>query len=470
MVRRPRATRIGFDAVLVNAARRCGSFPSWSEDPPMYHPRAMAARAALLALLGAAACTDNSPTGARPAPPPTPGEGGPATTIAALTCTATMPSGAVSCAPATPGTGPADGLIVGNQGVFVTLTSTSLAYDAGSGAFSFQSTLQNLIEQPLGTTDGTTPDPGGIRVFFSSGPTVTEGTGTVAVIPTGFGMFTAAAQPYFLYPYLLEQGETSPTVQWNFVVQPTVQRFVFTVFVSAPVQFPDGYITLDGRLPGESYGALHPSSPVPLTAVVKNAVGTTLSGTVTFGTTDPSCATVNGTGAVTGVRAGSCAITATSGTLGGSLAFDVTGAQRTWNGSVSTNWSTDANWNGGYAPAPVDTAIVPTGVPNFPALSAATSIGGVSVADGATLTLGAFDLTASANVATGYTVGSGILGTTGQLVLAGAGAGRTVQGRVPSMRVTGNYALGGDLHVIAPGRIVSGRLATIGYLYRTVSQ
>ncbi|HEX6037019.1 Ig-like domain-containing protein [Longimicrobium sp.] len=435
----------------------------------MPHPRALGARAALLALLGAAACTDNSPTGPGPGGTPGPGsEGGPATTIAALTCTATMPDGGVTCAPAEPGLGSASGLIVGNQGVYVQLTSSGVNYNSGTGAFTFQTTLQNLIEQPLGTTDGTTLDPGGIRIFFATGPTVIEGTGTAAVIPAGFGFFTAAAQPYYVYPYLLDQGETSPAVQWNFVVQPTVARFVFTVLVSAPVEYPDGYITLDGKLPGASYGALHPSSPHGLTAVVKNAVGVTVPGTVTFGTTDSDCAAVSGTGTVTGVRAGTCSITATSGAYAGELVFSVTGTQRTWNGSASTDWSTGANWNGGYAPAPVDTAVVPTGVPNFPALTAAASIGGVQVADGATLSLGAFDLTASANVATGYTVGSGILGTTGQLVLAGTG--RTVQGRVPNVRVTGDYALGGDLHVIAPGRIVSGRLATIGYLYRTVSQ
>lgn len=430
--------------------------------------RALAPRAALLALLGAAACTDNSPTGSRPGTTPPPGEGGPATTIAALTCTATVQTGAVTCDPATPDVGAAHGLIVGNQGVHVLLTSSSLNYDSGTGSFTFQGTLQNLIEQPLGTTDGTTLDPGGIRIFFATGPTVAEGTGTVAVVPSGFAFFTAAGQPYYLYPYLLEQGETSPAVQWSFVLPPTVTRFVFTVLVSAPVQFPTGYITLDGKLPGRSYGSMHPSSPHGLTAVIKNAVGTVMPGTVTFGTTDPDCATVDATGMVTGMRAGTCSITATSGAYGGALVFDITGTTRTWNGSLSTDWATGGNWDGGYVPVAVDSVVIPTGVPNFPALGAPTSIGGVTVADGATLSLGAQDLTASADVATGYTAGSGILGTTGQLVLAGTG--EAVRGRVPNLRVTGTYAMDGDLHVVAPGRVVSGRLGNVGFLFRTVSQ
>lgn len=435
----------------------------------MSHLRALRAQAALLALLGAAACSDRSPTAPSPgAAPDPPGEGGPATAIALLSCTATLQARTVACEPATPGTGPASGLIVGNQGVYVQLTSSGLSYDAGTGAFSFQATLQNLVEQPLGTTDGTTPDPGGIRIFFTAGPTVVEGAGTAAVIPTGFGFFTAASQPYFLYPHVLDQGETSPAVQWNFVVQPTVTRFTFQVLVSAPVEYPTGYITLNGELPGYDFGPLHPSTPEALTAVVKNAVGVAVGGTVTFGTSDPSCAIVSGTGTVTGVRAGTCSITATSGAYSGEMVFDVTGTTRTWNGSASADWAAGANWNGGFAPAPVDSVVIPTGVPNFPALTAATAIGGVTVADGATLSLGAFDLTASADVATGYTPGSGILGTTGQLVLTGAG--ETVLGRVPTLRVTGDYALGGDLHVVAPGRVAAGRLRTAGYLWRTVSQ
>lgn len=435
----------------------------------MSHLRALRAQAALLALLGAAACSDRSPTAPSPdGTPDPPGEGGPATTIALLSCTATLQARTVACEPATPALGEASGLIVGNQGVYVQLTSSALSYDAGTGAFSFQATLQNLIEQPLGTTDGTTPDPGGIRIFFTAGPTVVEGTGTAAVLPSGFGFFTAAAQPYYLYPHVLDQGETSPAVQWNFVVQPTVTRFTFLVLVSAPVEYPTGYITLDGELPGYDYGDLHPTTPEALTAVVKNAVGVTVGGPVTFGTSDPDCATVDGSGTVTGVQAGTCTITATSGGFTGEMLFKVTGRTRTWDGSASTAWTTGANWQGNRVPVAADSVIIPTGVPNFPALTAATAIGGVTVADGATLSLGAFDLTASADVATGYTPGSGILGTTGQLVLTGMG--ESVLGRVPTLRVSGDYALGGDLHVVAPGRVIAGRLRTANYLWRTVSQ
>jgi hypothetical protein len=435
----------------------------------MTHLRAYRARAALLLVMTAAACSDRSPTGpSSRGDPPGKQPGGPATAIAQLTCTASVQSGTVACAPATPRLGDASGLIVGNQGIYVQLTSSNVNYNSGTGQFTFDATLQNLIEQPLGTTDGTTLDPGGINIYFHDLPTVVEGTGTASVVPDGFAFFTAAAQPYYNYPYLLDQTEVSPAETWTFVVPPTVTRFIFSVYVSAPVEYPTGYITLDGELPDALYGPLHPSTPHALTAVVKNAVGEPVAGTVTFGTTDANCAQVNGTGTVTGVLAGTCSITATSGAYAGAMVFNVTGTGRTWNGSVSQDWSVGGNWNGGYAPAAVDSAIIPTGVPNFPALTAATAIGGVTVADGATLSLGAFDLTASADVATGPTAGSGILGTTGVLELAGLD--ETAQGRVPALRVTGRYALSGDLYVVAPGRVVSGQLRNVGYLLRTVSQ
>lgn len=432
----------------------------------MTNPRAYAA---LLAMLAAAACTDKTPTGPGSGGAAPGGEpGGPTATIAELTCTADRDAGTVACVPAGPDLGDASGLIVGNQGVYVQLTSSNVNYDPGTGQFTFDATLQNLIEQPLGTTDGTTLDPSGIRIFFHELPTVIEGTGTATVVPDGFAFFTAAAQPYYNYPYLLDQSEVSPAETWTFVMPPTGSRFIFSVFVSAPVEYPTGYITLDGQLPGASYGSLHPTTPHALTAVVKNAVGTVIPGTVTFGTTDPNCAEVNGTGVVTGIQAATCSITATSGALAGEMIFAVTGAERTWDGSASTLWTDGENWTGGRAPVALDSAVIPTGVPNFPVISVDTAIAGVNVADGATLSLGTSSLRASADVITGLTVGSGILGTTGVLELAGGT--EVVRGRVPSLLVTGTYTLSGDLHVVAPGRILAGRVRNVGHLLRMVAQ
>jgi hypothetical protein len=423
--------------------------------------------AAAFALVAAAACTDRSnPLDPEDRTPPPTGPGAPPTTLAALDCVASKQTMAVSCKPSASQAGTAAGdIIVGGQNVYVRLVSSNIAYNIGTGQFTFDATLENLIEQPMGTVDGTTLDPAGIRIFFYTGP-VTADPGSVAVVPDGFAFFTTAAQAYYTYPYLLDQNEVSPTETWTFIVPPTVNSFQFQVFVSAPVEYPSGYITLNGELPGYDYGNLHPTTPTALTAVIKNAVGMTVPGTVTFGTTDPACATVDVGGTVSGVRAATCSITATAGARSGEMIFDVTGMTRTWNGSASADWATGANWDLGVSPAAVDSVTIPAGTPNDPALTAATAIGGVTVADVATLNLGAFNLTMGANLVTGAN-GGVVAGGAGVLDLNGTG---TARGRVPSLWVTGTYTLDGDLLVVAPQSIRAGRMNNPSYQLRIVAQ
>jgi hypothetical protein len=433
--------------------------------PRRYAVHALAAAGAVLLV---AACTDRSdPVSPGPRPPTGPGSG-PTITIQAVQCSANRQAGTINCGLPASANGLPSYIIVGGQGVLVQLTTSNVNYNSGTGQFTFDMTLQNLIEQPIGTIDGTSADPAGSRIFLQTGPTVTSGTGIASVLPDGFDTFTAAGQPYYAYVDVLSDNETSAARTWTFIMPPTVLTFEFTLFVSAPVEYPDGYITLDGNLPGFSYGNLHPGDTHGLAAVVKSATGSVLGGTVTFGTTDPLCATVSGGGVVTGVRAATCGITATSGLLGGEMSFDVTGTVRTWDGSASTDWSAGANWVGDLAPATVDSVLIPTGVPNFPALVANTSIGGVDVADNATLTLGAFNLTSDQNVATGPTAGSGILSTTGVLQLAGTG--KTVHGRVPTTLVTGSYSLSGNIFGIAPQTVDAGTLEGSTYELQFASQ
>lgn len=417
--------------------------------------------AAALAL-AAAACTDR----ANPlAPGPGPGGGTPGTPvmIQTLACNGDRAGLTVKCEPLKPGETDARGIIVGNQGVYVQVTTSNVAYDAGTGQFTFNATVQNLIEQPMGTTDGTTLDPNGIRVFFHSGPTVTGGTGVATVLPDGFATFTAAAQPYYQYNQILAHNATSAARGWKLVMPPTVTTFSFLLYVATPVQYPNGYVTLDGHLPGESYGYLHPNDPHLVVALVKTAVGTVVPGAViTFGTSDPNCATVDASGTVTGVQYSSCTITATSGALVGTLGFDISGTTHTWTGATSADWNDATNWSGGFIPAAADSVIIPAGVPHFPALTSAVTVRGVTVADLATLSLGAFDLTANDNVATGPTVGTGILGSAGRLVLGGTAS--TVHGRIPSFVVTGSYTLDGNLTAVARGQVDLGKLVSPNYL------
>jgi len=165
-----------------------------------------------------------------------------------VTCEASVPAGTLTCASSQPQTGrrlqAARGvsfdLILGGQGALVRLASSGTAYNAGTQAFTSDVTVENLIAQPMNTTNGTTPDAGGIKVFFHSGPTVTGGTGTVTIANAdGTGSFTGASQPYFLYSSgaVLASGATTSAKTWQFTVPTTVTTFAFQVYVTT--RLPD---------------------------------------------------------------------------------------------------------------------------------------------------------------------------------------------------------------------------------------
>lgn len=179
-------------------------------------------------LLGAAACTDSPLLPTQPGPAPR----------ALLTCSADVANRTVECRriddrPA----GPSYAEIhLGGQDLYVKLASSGTSYDAGTELFTSNVTVQNLLHQALGTSDGVTVN--GVKVFFLSGPTVTSGTGDVTVNPDGTGTFTAANQPYYEYLEILDPMEISSSEPWSFSVSPTVGTFAFTVAVAAEVSDP----------------------------------------------------------------------------------------------------------------------------------------------------------------------------------------------------------------------------------------
>lgn len=233
------------------------------------------------------------------------------------------------------------------------------------------------------------------------------------------------------------------------IVPSTATRFVFQVYVSAAVRFPDGWVEITGP------AALQPPATQALTATVRTVVGTPVPGAVvTWGTSDAATATMDPvSGQLAAVRAGAVTVTATSGTRSGTLAVQVTGVTRSWSGGAGTpDWGTLGNWALGVVPAAVDSVLVPGGLAVYPALAQATAIGGVLVQDAASLGVGPFDLVADADV---RTLGTGIItGTTGRVVLAGSAG--TVAGSLPRVLVTGRYALSGDVLSTAPLEVDSG--------------
>lgn len=179
------------------------------------------------ALLLAAACTD-SPVAPVPPPDATP------STTAALECTVQVQSGSFSCVPTSPAGGPAANKIMGGQERYVRLAGSGAAFDAGTQRFSLHVTVQNMLRQAIGTSDGVTVE--GLMVFFDGNVVVTGGTGSVEVAnPDGLAFFMAADQPYFLYDQILQPYEISAARQWLFQVSGAVSSFRFQVYLSTPM-------------------------------------------------------------------------------------------------------------------------------------------------------------------------------------------------------------------------------------------
>ena len=196
--------------------------------------------AAAVALLAAAACGDLPSAAPSIASPVQPAAG-----MQALTCRATVADRAVTCGPGLP-SGATGDLIIGGQHQYLDLMSDSIAYDSATAVFSFVVSVHNLMPQPLGTTDGTTPDSGGVKVFFHSLPVVNNGTGVVAVLNAdGLGTFTAAGQPFFRYAEIVQPGAVTAVRRWSFSVPATVVSFVFTLYVDAAVPRPQGWVRAD---------------------------------------------------------------------------------------------------------------------------------------------------------------------------------------------------------------------------------
>lgn len=184
--------------------------------------------ALLLLPLLAVACVDSSPLMPGTQAPPV-------VAIPAMQCLVDVRAETMSCTSPEPSRlnpAIAANRLIGGQEVYVRLYSSGAAYDPGDQVFTVNVAVQNLLQAPLGTSDGTTVD--GIRVFFAEEPAAYPG-GTVTVLnETGEAFFTAPNQPYFLYPQILKPYEISVPQPWEFSMPPTVTRFTFVVYVSAP--------------------------------------------------------------------------------------------------------------------------------------------------------------------------------------------------------------------------------------------
>jgi hypothetical protein len=178
-----------------------------------------------------AACSDQQPVAVRQQEPAQP-----STLVQAFDCTASIAEG-LSCRPAGTGAGGASRAIIDGNNVYIKLASSNASYDAGTETFSVDVTVQNLMNEAMGTPDGATADPGGIQVFFVNGITW-AGTGPVTVANgDGTGFFTGADQVFHRYPYILDKDEVSPSKTWQFNMPATVTSFSFRVLIETDMQY-----------------------------------------------------------------------------------------------------------------------------------------------------------------------------------------------------------------------------------------
>jgi len=247
-------------------------------------------------------------------------------------------------------------LIVGGQHVYVDLISSNVVptsgqrcngtVDATKKCFAFDVAIKNLIPQPMGTTDGVSPVPTGLQIFFVSGPTMTGGSGSISVANGLTGIFTATGQKYFQYAGsalggdgILSQNETSSTATWQLEMDATVANFAFQLYVSAPVPKPDGYIDIATTSGGSAVttATVSRGATAQLYPTAKAAVGRTLGAseydTHRWASSNTSVATVDATtGVVTGVANGTAIIsdtttkTANNQRIAGAVTVTVTSA------------------------------------------------------------------------------------------------------------------------------------------------
>ncbi|HSY81420.1 MAG TPA: hypothetical protein VK807_06645 [Gemmatimonadaceae bacterium] len=196
-------------------------------------------RTTLVSLVVAAslvACSDN----ANMVAPHTVSQTGGRAARSTLYCTATVHPQMVTCTPvggAASAEAAARGIrrnvIVGKQNVYVYFATSGYAFNSGTNVFSFNATVQNLMTQPIGTQNGTTVAGGGVDVFFTNGPFVACGSGTVSAVGTSTGTFTASGQQYYAYNQIIKSDSVSALKQWNFQLSTNVCGFNFFVEVSA---------------------------------------------------------------------------------------------------------------------------------------------------------------------------------------------------------------------------------------------
>lgn len=150
----------------------------------------------------------------------------------------TAGSGSVDCSTPSQAYGVTDAdnyTILGGQGKNVNVTATNAGYDPSTGIFQFDATVQNLLEQSIGSIDNVTLEQTGVQLFVENA-VVKVGEGNLsAANADGAGTFSAPDQPYFQYNQILAKDEVSNAKTLQFNIPNTVDSFAVDFLVSTKV-------------------------------------------------------------------------------------------------------------------------------------------------------------------------------------------------------------------------------------------
>ena len=232
------------EVITANAPTVTGSVESWSVSPAL--PAGLTLNTATGEITG-------TPTVAQAATPyvvtATNSAGSTTATITIAVTSLDPPvAHAIQCTFTTAGGGSADcdfatgdGSSTGEDnhtrygGQHAVLAATGTSYNPGTSTFAFSTTLQNRLPQAIGTIDGRSWSPTGIRLVVDS-IVVTGGTGGITVAnAAGTGDFSKPNRPYFQLSDKLAQFEVSAPASIQLNVPSTVSQFKVYFEISTKV-------------------------------------------------------------------------------------------------------------------------------------------------------------------------------------------------------------------------------------------
>lgn len=337
-----------------------------------------------------------------------------------------------------------------------------------------------FVQQPSGTTAGVLMSPAvTVRGVTATGATDTSFSGSVTVAlvtnPTGAtlaGTVTVAAyRGVASFSTLrVRKAGAGYTLSASASGWSAASSSSFNIAAAPPASVA---VSSGNAQAGPTSAAL----ANPLVVLVTDSLGNPVSGaTVAWSTSGGSLSPASSITNASGLASTTWTLGATGGAQSASASvsplspasFTATANlppaaySKTWTGAVSTDWSTAGNWNPSGVPTTSDSTLIPA-VTNQPVLSALTSVGKLTVAAGATLSLGTFELdTYGAINSQGL-----ITGSVGSFLMGSAGTSFAGNFGIPSMyllssaSLTGATSFSGNLTQSSGPLVVNGKTLTV---------